>query len=94
MTARHELLGGLVQVYRRPASPHWNCSATVGGHQYRKTTKQEDLSLAKEFAEDWFLTLKGKEKFGGGLAKGKTFRKVAEKFIEEFKALTNGGAQP
>ena len=94
MAARHELLGGLVQVYRRPESPHWNCSATVGGNQYRKSTKQEDLSLAKEFAEDWFLTLRGKEKFGGGLAKGKTFRKVAEKFLEEFEALTSGERSP
>lgn len=90
MTARHEILGGKVQVFKRPNTPFWHCSATVGGHQFRASTREEGLSQAKEFAEDWFLNLRGKDRWGGGLPKGKTFRKAAEKFLEEFEVLTNG----
>jgi integrase len=90
MTARHELLGGKVQVYRRPNSPYWHCSSSVAGVQFRASTKQEGLSQAKDFAEDWFLTLKGKDRFGGGIAKGKTFRKAAEKFLDEYEVITGG----
>jgi integrase len=94
MTARHELLGGKVQVYRRPNSPHWQCSASVGGRQFRATTKQEGLSQAKDFAEDWFITLKGKERFGGGIPKGKTFRHAADQFLKEYEVITQGERNP
>ena len=52
--ARHELLGGLIQVYRGTGR-YWHCSASIDGHQHRITTGEEDLSLAKQFAEDWFI---------------------------------------
>ena len=94
MTARHEILGGKVQVFKRPNTPFWHCSATVGGHQFRASTREEGLSQAKEFAEDWFLNLRGKDRWGGGLPKGKTFRKAAEKFLEEFEVLTDGERSP
>ncbi len=90
MVARHELLGGKVQVFKRPRSPFWQCAASVGGHQFRASTKQEGLAQAKDFAEDWFLTLRGKERFGGGIAKGKTFRKAADKFLDEYEVITGG----
>jgi len=94
MTNRHELLGGKVQVYRRPSSPYWQCSASIGGRQFRASTKQDGLSLAKDFAEDWFLSLRGKDKWGGGLPKGKTFRKAAEKFLDEYEVITGGQRSP
>jgi hypothetical protein len=62
--ARHELLGGLVQVYRRGEGRHWHCSASINGRQYRATTREDDLVLAKQFAEDWYLALRGKSKAG------------------------------
>lgn len=61
---RHEILGGLVQVYRRGEGRHWHCSASVDGNQHRVTTKEDDLTLAKEFAEDWYLALRGKARAG------------------------------
>lgn len=94
MTARHEMLGGKVQLFQRPRSPYWQCSASVGGAQFRASTKTDSLSQAKDFAEDWFLTLKGKDRFGGGLAKGKTFKKAADKFLDEFELLTDGQRSP
>lgn len=94
MQARHELLGGKVQVYRRPNSPFWHCSASIGGHQYRVSSKQEGLAQAKDFAEDWFLTLKGKDRYGGGLPKGKKFKIASALFLEEYKAIMAGERSP
>src|SRR5665213_2918903 len=94
MSIRHELLGGKVQVYQRSDSPPWQCAASVGGRQFRATTKQEGLAQAKDFAEDWFLTLRGKDRFGGGLPKGKTFRKAADQFLKEFEVITQGERNP
>src|ERR1700761_6809946 len=98
MEARHELLGGKVQVFKRPRSPFWQCSATIGGHQFKKSSQLEGLSQAKDFAEDWYLTLKGKHRFGGGLSavkpKGKLFSEAAAKFLDEFEVLTDGQRAP
>lgn len=96
MAKRHTILGGKVQLFQRPRSPYWQCAASVAGRQFTATTKQESLALAKQTAEDWYLNLKGVDRWGGGLAKGKgkTFRKAAEKFLEEFEVLTNGERSP
>ena len=98
MDARHELLGGKVQVFKRPRSPFWQCSATVGGRQFKASSKQEGLAQAKDFAEDWFLTLRGKDRFGGGIPKavpkGQLFRDAAKIFIDEYAVLTNGERSP
>jgi integrase len=94
MTTRQTILGGKVQLFRRPRSPYWQCAASVAGHQFTSSTKQESLAHAKETAEDWYLNLRGKDRWGGGLPKGKSFRKAAEKFLEEFEVLTNGERSP
>ena len=73
--ARHELLSGLAQLYRRGDRRHWHCSASIDGRQYRATTGEDDLVLTKQAAEDWFLALRGKSK-AGLLTKEKTFRKA------------------
>jgi integrase len=98
MSARHPVLAGKVQVFKRDGSPHWQCSASVGGRQYRVTTKEEGLAEAKSFAEDWYLTLKGKHRFGGGIEPkrrtGKTFKDAGEQFLKEVTALTFGERSP
>lgn len=94
MSARHEILGGKVQLYRRDGRV-WHCSATVGGMQYRATTKKEELPQAEDVAEDWYLELRGKFKRGdlGKLEKvdaETTFAEAAEQFIREFPVITEG----
>ena len=63
MSARHEILGGKVTLYKRDGR-FWQCATSVGGKQYRATTKREELSQAEDAAEDWYLELRGKFKRG------------------------------
>jgi integrase len=94
MTARHEILGGKVTLYKRDGR-FWQCAASVGGKQYRATTKKEELPQAEDAAEDWYLELRGKFKRGdlGKLEEvnsEKTFAVAAEQFIREFPIITEG----
>ena len=89
---RHEILGGLVQVYKR-GGKFWHCSASVDGHQHRSSTKEEELPQAKQFAEDWYLTLRGKAR-AGLLKKEKTFGEAADQFEKEYETITEGQRSP
>src|SRR6266851_3532481 len=94
MTARHEILGGKVQLYKRDGR-FWQCAASVGGQQFRATTKKEELAQAEDAAEDWYLELRGKFKRGdlGQLVeanRGKTFAEAAEQFLREYPVITEG----
>ena len=91
--AVHEILGGKVQLFRRPRSSYWQCRASVGGAQLRHSTKTESLAQAKDVAEDWFLTLKGKAA-RGELTTGPTFADAAKRFMTEFKVITAGQRSP
>lgn len=92
-TAVHEILGGKVQLFRRPNSERWHCRASIGGAQHRHSTKQASLAQAKDVAEDWYLTLKGKTARGESTT-GKTFKQAAERFMVEFRVLTEGQRSP
>jgi len=86
---RHELLGGKLHVYKREGSTYWQCSASIGKKQFRHSTKEESLVRAKEIAEDWFLELKGKSRFGL-LKTEKTFKLAADQFLKEYEIITEG----
>lgn len=99
MTVRHEILGGKVQLYRRPGGRFWQCSASMGGVQHRATTKMEGIGQAEEAAEEWYLELRGQFKRGelGKLVNvnaEKTFRDAAEQFLHEFPIITEGQRNP
>ena len=85
----HEIIGGKIQLYRRPRSPYWQCQASVGGKQRKFSTKQESLSLAKDVAEDWYLGLMGKSR-AGELRSEKTFAQAAKQFLDEYVVITEG----
>ena len=90
---KHTILGGKVHVYRRPNSPKWQCSTFLNGKNHRISTKEVSLSLAKEFAEDWYLTLRGKLS-RGELKNERTFAQAADQFLKEFEADTMGQRNP
>jgi len=91
--ARHEILGGKVQIYKRDLTRHWHCSASINGRQLRVTTKQESLEQAIDFAEDWYLELRGKLK-RGELKSGKSFKEAADRYLREYEVITRGQRSP
>src|SRR3977135_277436 len=90
--ASHEILGGLVQASQR-GGRFWHSSASLNGHQHRTTTKEEGLTEAKQFAEDWYLELRGKAR-AGLLKTEKTFAEAAEQFLKEYPVITEGHRNP
>ena len=93
MSASHEIMGGKVHVYQRENSRYWQCSTFLNGRNFRTSTKEDSLSHAKDFAEDWYLDLKGKSRHGE-IKGGVTFKKAADQFLREFLALTAGERSP
>jgi len=87
--ADHELMGGKLHVYKRDNSRFWQCSTFLGGKNHRFSTKEEGLAQAKDFAEDWYLEMKGKHK-RGEIKNEKTFRHAADKFLMEYDVITGG----
>jgi integrase len=85
----HRILNGKVQLYRRGESRVWQCAASVGGKQRRATTKRESLALASEFAEDWYLALRGKDR-AGILLSERSFAQAAAQFLKEYEVITEG----
>lgn len=90
---QHELLGGLVQLYKRDNSRFWQCYARVGQVTHRTSTKQEGLAQATDFAEDWYLELRGKNRVGD-IKSGKLFKYAADRFMAEYAVLNEGQRSP
>src|SRR5215831_12339265 len=92
--ARHEILGGLVQLFKRTRSRYWQCSASYRGRQFRASTQEEDLPQAKQYAEDWFLEIRGKSRAGLIEKREPTVREAAEAFTQEYDIITEGEISP
>jgi len=86
-------MGGKLHVYRRENSNKWQCSTFLNGRNWRVSSKEESLALAKDFAEDWYLGLKGKSR-AGQLKTGKLFKVAAQRFLDEFEVITQGQRSP
>ena len=92
-TEKHTILAGKVHVYRRENSRFWQCASFLNGKNHRTSTKEESLKLAKDFSEDWYLTLRGKHS-RGELITEKTFGLAGDQFLQEFEADTIGERNP
>ncbi|MBV6523127.1 MAG: hypothetical protein MNPFHGCM_03295 [Gemmatimonadaceae bacterium] len=93
MIETHTILGGKVHVYKRERSSNWQCSTYLAGKNHRISTKEESLSLAKEIAEDWYLSLRGKLR-SGEIKDEKTFADAAAQFLKEYEVITKGQRSP
>jgi len=89
MAEHHTLFGGKLHIYKRPGSSYWQCSAYLKGKNRRVSTKEESLALAKDFAEDWYLDLRGRAR-DGYLKNEKTFKQAAQQFRREYEVITEG----
>lgn len=90
---RHKILGGKVALYRRSEDGAWHCYTFLQGKEWRQSTKEKSLTLAKEVATDWYLELCAKDRHGE-LYSGKSFAKVAAMFTDEYEAVTRGHRSP
>lgn len=85
----HEFMDGRVHVYKRDGTRYWQCSTFLNNRNWRKSTRTDSFAEAKDFAEDWYLTLRGK--FKAGLLKvGKKFSEAADQFRTEYESITDG----
>jgi integrase len=89
MPEKHTILGGKVYVYRRDNSSLWQCSTYLAGKNRRVSTKEDGLAKAKDFAEDWYLGLRGKVR-NGEITSEKTFREASVQFEREYQIITEG----
>jgi integrase len=88
--AHHTFMDGRLHLYKRDGeSRYWQCSTYLAGKNWRTSTKLESYDHAKDFAEDWYLRLRGK-KANGELRVGKTFDEAAAKFLAEYPIITAG----
>ena len=94
MSASHALMGGALHVYKRENSRYWQCATFLDGKNHRSSTRQESLSHAKDFAEDWYLDLKGKLRRGEVSKGGKTFKQAADQWLREIEVLMEGERSP
>jgi len=93
MEQTYTIMGGKVHIYRRPNSSSWQCATYLGGRNRRISTKEDSLSNAKVFAEDWYLGLRGKLR-NGEIKTEKTFRDASEQFLREYEIITQGQRSP
>jgi integrase len=93
MPEKHTILGGKVHVYRRDNSSRWQCATYLAGKNRRVSTKEDSLAKAKDFAEDWYLELRGKAR-NGEINDEKTFREAAVQFEREYQIITEGQRNP
>lgn len=92
--ATHSMFDGRLQLYRRDNSRYWQCSARVNGRRFRESTKQEQLDRAKDFAEDWYLDLRGKTRRGEIIKPEHTFAEAAEKYLAAARVLAASTRSP
>jgi integrase len=93
MATHFDILGGKVHVYKRERSNVWQAATYLEGRNFRVSTRHEGLAEAKDFAEDWYLGLRGKLK-NGELASGVKFSVAAKAFMDEFEVITHGQRSP
>jgi hypothetical protein len=83
------VLGDKAYGCRRENSRFWQCATFLQGKNHRTSTKEEGLSQAKEFAEDWYLTLRRKQG-RGELLNEQSFKDAGEVFQREYEVITEG----
>jgi integrase len=51
----HKFMDGKVHLYKRERSKFWQCSTYMNGRNHRTSTNEESLTMAKEFAREWYM---------------------------------------
>jgi hypothetical protein len=85
----HKIMGGKVNIYRRENSDNWQRSTFLNGRNWRVSTHEDSLSRAKDFAEDWYLALRGK---AHAVLLPKETRRQGKKFQGSRREIPRGGS--
>lgn len=93
MAEKHTIFDGRIHIYKRGRSRYWQCFTFLNGERHRTSTKEESLAKAKDFAEDWYLTLRGKLAKGERLRE-RSFKEAADQFLKEYMLITGGDRSP
>ena len=86
-----------LQLYKRKDGRTWQCAARVGGVRFRESTQEESLERAKDVAEEWYLSLRGKLRNGlieKAAPKEMTFRQAWEHYLAEVRVLAETVRSP
>ena len=51
----HSFMDGKVHLYKRDRSRFWQCATYMDGKYHRASTKAETLTMAKDFAQTWYI---------------------------------------
>lgn len=51
----YSFMDGKVHLYKRENSRFWQCSTYMDGRNHRVSTKEESLTIAKDFAKEWYM---------------------------------------
>lgn len=90
----HAVLGGKAYVFKRDDSKYWQAATFLNGRNFRHSTKEAQLQNAIQFAEDWYISLRGQASIGilqtPQTVKEETFREYAETFLNEYGLITGG----
>src|SRR5215469_6772463 len=90
---KHDLVAGKLRLFKRRTSDIWQCAAFMERRTHRASTKEQDLKLATRFAEEWYISLKVRDR-KGELSVAPRFKDAATKFLAEFETLTDGERSP
>ncbi|MCB1558897.1 MAG: site-specific integrase [Alphaproteobacteria bacterium] len=53
----YTLMDGKVHIYKRENSRFWQCSTYMNGCNHRSSTKEETLTFAKDYAQQWYMAM-------------------------------------
>jgi len=101
----YAVLGGKAYVFKRDDSKYWQAATYLNGRNFRYSTNEDQLQNAIQFAENWYISLRGKAELGvlpmpqtpepqEEESKEKTFREVADQFMKEYRIITEGQRSP
>ncbi len=101
----YAVLGGKAYVFKRDDSVYWQAATYLNGRNFRYSTKEKQLHNAIQFAEDWYISLRGRADLGllpmpqtlepqEEVVKEKAFREVADQFMKEYSIITEGQRSP
>ena len=87
--AKHMGLGDKAYGCRRENSRFWQCAMSLQEKKHRTSTKEEGLSQAREFAENWYLILRRNPGRGEPFNE-QSFKDAAEVFQRACEVITEG----